>query len=549
MDVLVRIAQSVTFVVTVAAMIAALWLIPRLRGGRRPGVLLGLLGVLGALTGPLIIAVLGSVGELLGWGGLADTFAISWATTFLVTLGLALAFVGWRADPARGRARCPKCWYDMTGTPTPRCPECGHLPKSERDWMRTRVSRPVVGLATLVLLGSYTTLRGRSMLNYGWEGAVPSTALIAAMPWLPERLYFDSSASLWDRVHDEDDLWWWQREWVQWRCRRLMVSSTSYTAIDRATDLVDDSTDPKFGRPIVRRLFHDLTGADPAASREAEDHLSSWKAYLPYPLPEGLHAEFADRVWDVLRNAPAEQAARVVVVAIILGLDTDAVARILIARLDAATDAEDRQELLNALDAYSDRSDLAWAHLMDLATSPDPMRRVMGMRPAPSGSRGDVLFEALEASLDHEDDGVVLAAARAILNSCSCKQPCEQAVHLLAVAAGHPVIHDEIVEAIVQRGCTSAELTDAVLTMLADPDPDRAMKGVKLVMELKTETPTLLAAVNAEAERLTAAGYGKQVDAATLQLRARQQAETTEEDAEPNDNVRPGRTPVTPQSR
>lgn len=74
-------------------------------------------------------------------------------------LGLAiwaLFWDQWRTRRARPR-RCPKCWHNMTGVPSLRCPECGREAPSER-----RVSRPrrrivpaLVGLclcATLPLL-------------------------------------------------------------------------------------------------------------------------------------------------------------------------------------------------------------------------------------------------------------------------------------------------------------------------------------------------------------------------------------------------------------
>ena len=41
--------------------------------------------------------------------------------------GLLLVGSGLWGDRDRGRARCPKCWYDMRGTvPRLECPECGH---------------------------------------------------------------------------------------------------------------------------------------------------------------------------------------------------------------------------------------------------------------------------------------------------------------------------------------------------------------------------------------------------------------------------------------
>jgi HEAT repeat protein len=60
----------------------------------------------------------------------------------LLTAGLALALwaLAWdrlrrKHRPAR---RCPRCWYDMTGTPGRRCPECGREAPSERKLAKSR---------------------------------------------------------------------------------------------------------------------------------------------------------------------------------------------------------------------------------------------------------------------------------------------------------------------------------------------------------------------------------------------------------------------------
>ena len=42
------------------------------------------------------------------------------------------------ADRARGRKRCPKCWYDLSASPEPRCSECGFVARTERKLRKTR---------------------------------------------------------------------------------------------------------------------------------------------------------------------------------------------------------------------------------------------------------------------------------------------------------------------------------------------------------------------------------------------------------------------------
>ena len=85
-------------------------------------------------------------------------------------------------DRARGRSRCPRCWYSMDGVPSLQCPECGRTAKREKRLFKTRrryrrtvaaSSLPLVGLAVLYTSGA---------LRVGWTRAVPSTVLVAVCP-------------------------------------------------------------------------------------------------------------------------------------------------------------------------------------------------------------------------------------------------------------------------------------------------------------------------------------------------------------------------------
>lgn len=97
--------------------------------------------------------------------------------------------LGW--DRARGRVRCPKCWYDMRGVPAGEgggwlCPECGGRIARERGLRRTRRRWrwAAVGLLAAVagvVLFDYPTLRGG-----GWQKRLPTTALILLLPHVEE---------------------------------------------------------------------------------------------------------------------------------------------------------------------------------------------------------------------------------------------------------------------------------------------------------------------------------------------------------------------------
>ena len=78
-------------------------------------------------------------------------------------VGVLLLCWGLWGDRSKGRARCPKCWYDMRGSlPSLVCPECGHAPGSEHQLYRSRRrwARVVVGVGLVVLFSYPVTIAG-----------------------------------------------------------------------------------------------------------------------------------------------------------------------------------------------------------------------------------------------------------------------------------------------------------------------------------------------------------------------------------------------------
>ncbi len=69
--------------------------------------------------------------------------------------GLSLLYWSLLKDRARGRRRCPKCWYNMSGTQSMRCSECGSETKSEREFRKTRRRWRWVFVALLSFAGSF----------------------------------------------------------------------------------------------------------------------------------------------------------------------------------------------------------------------------------------------------------------------------------------------------------------------------------------------------------------------------------------------------------
>ena len=124
------------------------------------------------------------------------------------TAGLLLVCWGLWGDRSKGRARCPRCWYDMRGTvPRLECPECGHDGKHERRLHKNhrRWGRVVVGVV-VALLFSYPLVvvgdwcREQVIVHRLTEpGPVTGGSVCVGPDWLVARLP-ECLARLFDRV-------------------------------------------------------------------------------------------------------------------------------------------------------------------------------------------------------------------------------------------------------------------------------------------------------------------------------------------------------------
>src|SRR5262245_43764454 len=57
-------------------------------------------------------------------------------------------------DPARGRRRCPRCWYELSSAPLGQpCPECGQATMKERHLRRARRRWRLAGVGVLMIGG------------------------------------------------------------------------------------------------------------------------------------------------------------------------------------------------------------------------------------------------------------------------------------------------------------------------------------------------------------------------------------------------------------
>ena len=107
----------------------------------------------------------------------------------LLGAGVAALAIGLFWDRARGRRRCPKCWYDMAGVPAGNrgaaaqyvCPECAthstdhRLCKTRRRW-----GWVVVGVVLFVIapVAARVHMRGK----HGWVALIPTSVLVVVVP-------------------------------------------------------------------------------------------------------------------------------------------------------------------------------------------------------------------------------------------------------------------------------------------------------------------------------------------------------------------------------
>lgn len=94
-------------------------------------------------------------------------------------VGAAVAAWGVRGDRARGRKRCGRCWYDLSGGGTT-CSECGWVARDERAMLRTKRRWWAVMLGVVVL--ALGVGAGRMRSANGWAGMLPTRVVIWALP-------------------------------------------------------------------------------------------------------------------------------------------------------------------------------------------------------------------------------------------------------------------------------------------------------------------------------------------------------------------------------
>lgn len=140
---------------------------------------------------------------------------IWWSVGAVIGLGgMVLTLRAMFADRSRGRRRCFKCWYEMTGIDSLRCPECGRVAKRERKLLRTRRHWRVAFLGVLILTIGGACFFGQRVHQEGWGKVTPTAAYIIGLPWMDTQSTFDEL----DRRVEEEQLARWETWLLVHRC-------------------------------------------------------------------------------------------------------------------------------------------------------------------------------------------------------------------------------------------------------------------------------------------------------------------------------------------
>lgn len=203
-----------------------------------------------------------------------------WYSSGALFAALSLVLLAWALlfDRARGRVRCPKCWYAADGlAPGSPCPECGKTPKSPRALRRTRRKWRCAFVSLFLFVVSGVLAAWPSFVDGSWIKHAPTSVLVISA-WrienpadplaveLERRVRDDHMLRLWDGVPSEptsdaerlEPMWSWQR--------RILASNLAVLFGTRNGTVVSPEN-VRFARTMLWRLGPD---AAPASPRIAE---------------------------------------------------------------------------------------------------------------------------------------------------------------------------------------------------------------------------------------------------------------------------------------
>src|SRR5262245_8109747 len=117
-----------------------------------------------------------NAGEWLSWLKLIGSIIVIGGLIYLAWWGLF-------ADRARGRRRCPTCWYDMSHSPGMgvKCPECGFVAEREAQFGKTR-RKYYVAVGAIVTSVALTLWMNDQISQQGWTALMPTRLLLWMLP-------------------------------------------------------------------------------------------------------------------------------------------------------------------------------------------------------------------------------------------------------------------------------------------------------------------------------------------------------------------------------
>jgi HEAT repeat protein len=137
-----------------------------------------------------------------------------WSGRFVAVAGLAITLAALFGDCSRGRWRCPRCWYDLRGTDSLTCSECGKTQQSQRAFYRTRRHWRWFLAGLLIVSIGYTVRSTPRIKANSAAGMIPTTVLAALAPeiYKYEPIWYE----IYRRFVTDDEVWAWQR-WLMAR--------------------------------------------------------------------------------------------------------------------------------------------------------------------------------------------------------------------------------------------------------------------------------------------------------------------------------------------
>jgi hypothetical protein len=161
------------------------------------------------------------------------------AGVLIMAAGAVTLFKALWSDRARGRRRCPQCWYEIGSVDLPACPECGRPVRGVCELGRTRRRNGAAVAAIVVVLLGVVTARVPAARRDGWTAVVPLPVWAIAMPVLdpqPNRIdepWLLDLQSVWTATASSSR---WDRLRLAHRCKVILTHAVEHGISDNGNE-------------------------------------------------------------------------------------------------------------------------------------------------------------------------------------------------------------------------------------------------------------------------------------------------------------------------